>query len=177
MNSLKEYRNSLKNLRKEFKKYRKSMWKLVWGIVLAVLAVYILPEKVLPALNAFLHTVMPGLYAASIVVYTMIGLLIFGSLIGVVGFAKSLFARNKVEDEIDLQEEYVENLSSEKERLLAENNSLTKEVENLKQQVASYENMIGLNGRTSNKTTSRRPVNTYEQETNGKQKKLNNGPY
>ena len=47
----KEYQANQKNQKKLFKKYRKSMWKVVFGIILAFSAMFVLPEYVLPGLN------------------------------------------------------------------------------------------------------------------------------
>lgn len=121
----KEYQDVHKKERKAFKKYRKHMWKVIISFLIAIAAFTIIPSALVP-----LHGLLNSLFSTYIAdsIYVWIEVLIFagGSLSGVINAIKAYNSKEDVEKYQDEEEDIVEGIKNEYDKLLNKVETLEK---------------------------------------------------
>ena len=123
----KEYLENQKIQRRSFKKYCKHMIKLLISLLFAGASAFVFPSNIFVWLNNLLKGIIGSYLSASITVWTQI-LCMFG---GVLSGIYHAYKASKSKDEIDIAQDEEENFV---DRLINENDNLTKKVENLEKE-------------------------------------------
>ena len=162
-----EYRDNQRIKKKEFKKYRKAMSKLVFGVILTLVAAFVLPETILPAFNTFLKGFLTPYIAGSITVFTQIGLTIAGALTTVVNAFKATKARTKLDEAQDKEEETVEKIFDKIEALTNDNTNLKEKVSSLQKElknanIKDNEDVLRIVNRLRNEVSKNKNLSTND---------------
>lgn len=147
-----EYRENQKIQRKSFNDYRKHMIKVLLGFGIAIASISIFPEYVFPYLNTFLKGFMSDYLAGSLTLFTQLAFLIGGTVSGVVNSFKAVNDKVIIDKAQDREEEIIDKLINENEKLSERVNTLENEKANSISKTSSKTN------------TRRRVINPYEEE-------------
>ncbi len=130
MNNSSEYQSNQKKQRKSLKKYRKSILKaLLWGGI-GIASAFLIPYGgMFSALKGFIGESI----AMNATFFTQWGVALAGVGGAVINGIKAIHERNKIEKAQDEEEDIVD-------RILNENDNLSKKIDNLEKQKTKEEN-------------------------------------